>query len=99
MTVKFVHFYYNATLYTLYIIKILLFIRFVKIKDIFVNFVKKIQLYFRLMKIFTIVINVVMCITTNVGIIELSVPNVKELKNDLKLKRDLSKCNLKIKKE
>lgn len=94
MSVKSVHFDYNTILCTLYIHQNLLFIRFVKIKDIFVNFVKKIQLYSHLMKIFIIVINAVMCIITNVGIIELSVLNVKELKNDLKLKQNISKYNI-----
>lgn len=43
------------------------------------------------MKILIVVINAVTCITTNVGLTELSVLNVKELKNDLKLKKNISK--------
>lgn len=45
------------------------------------------------MKILIVVINAVMCIITYVGVTELSVPNVKELKNELKVKNNVSKYN------
>lgn len=53
------------------------------------NFVKKAQYYFHSMKMFIPVINAVMFTITNVGIKEISVPNVKELKNGLKFKNTL----------
>lgn len=57
------------------------------------NFVKTTQLYSHLMKILMIVIDVIMFIITNVGTKEISVPNVKELQNGLKLKNTFLKYN------
>lgn len=76
----------NYLIFNDFFFLIIIYFRFVKIKDIFVSYVKKIRLYSHSTKNLAVVTNVKTFIMASVGTDEISVQNVNASKNEIEFK-------------